>query len=222
MTTPETKEPTCSTREAAELLGIVERTVLLYIARGELQGRRTGRRWHVTRASVEKHPHFGTSADSPPLRPSRSPASVPPRPQRPLPNATASEFAAPLPAKRPRREWSFRNLRVLTELATLASRTTTALADLPTVPPRVIDLALVSAMEAARHGAAGFHAFVAKDKARLYARAREFVAMTAASLWIVADLSADRAEGLRLVAREYEALAPSLGALMRGAHAADA
>jgi excisionase family DNA binding protein len=215
MSKPEDTEALLSTREAAEMLGIVERTVLLHLARGELKGHRTGRRWRVSRASVEAHPNFRASSPTPTRRSRVDDAPT-------APTSPRAELSIALPPKRPRREWTFRNLRVLTDLTTLAARIATALAGLTQVPSVVTELALRSGLEAARHGAAGFHAFIKQEKVRLYSRAREHAAMAAASLWIVADLAHDRAEGLRLMAREYEEMAPGLGALMRTSSSADA
>lgn len=208
----------------SELLGVVERTVLLHLQHGELQGERRGRRWRITRESVEKHPNYRGEAprtDVVPPLPRRNP-----KPATEAPAARTTEPEAPLTApfdpKRPRREWTYHKLEVLHELAALATRTAHALRDLDAVPAAVVDMTLRAAMDAARHGAAGFHAFAKADKMRLYARAREHLAMTAASLDITADLAEGRGEGLRAMSREYESLAPRLGALLRGAGGRDA
>lgn len=210
-------DTTCSTREAAALLGVVERSIVLYLSRGELTGFRRGRSWRVSLASLHRHPHFGSAPEAPALPPRKTTPT--PEPAAPTPPPPLAE---PLPPKRARREWTYRNLRVLVELTDLASQVARALDDLPPPARPFVGPALDSAAEAVRHGAAGFHAFVARDKIRLYARAREHVAMTAASLWIVADLTADRADGLRRLARTYEQAAPGLGALMRSAGSSDA
>ena len=111
------ESPSCSSREAAELLGVVERTVLLYIERAELAAHRKGRRWLIARASVEKHPAYLArhKAAATPAAPAAQPTFDPSAP-------TPTQ----MPPKRPRGEWTFRNIRVLTELAALASRTSTS------------------------------------------------------------------------------------------------
>lgn len=241
-----TTDPWMTPQEAAATLGVVDRTILLYLQRNELSGERRGRRWKVARASVEAHALYrgAVSPPAPPtvrnertMAPTRSEATAPeasappaaPPPTRgrrraaiqgtPPPEATPD---GQLPPRSPRREWTFHMLDVLGALVALASRAHRALATVTTAPPKVLELAAVSAAESARYGAAGFHAFVRADKARLYGRCREHLAMTAATLDIVADLAEGRAEGLRALAREFERCSPRIGALTRKAGPRDA
>ena len=193
---------TLTTREAAALLGCAERTVLVRIQRGELKAERRGKAWHVDAASVQ----------------ARLPAQAP--------EALGQELR---PAKRDaatgdgtRRAFSYRNLNLLRALGDQATQVVRATTGLEDVPPEVRSAAVQAALQAAQLGAAGCHAFSPADKTRLYSRAREAAAMVAATLWVVADLAAGHAEGLRILAASYERSASSLGALMRRQHRDDA
>jgi excisionase family DNA binding protein len=223
-----------STREAASLLGCVERTVLLMIGRGEISADQKGHRWRVDLPSVELHPRFrGRSTPAPHAFPtpqsteqipsapepssSASPAPDPHRPSlaSPAPPTELADLTEGLSPKRPRREWTYRQIEVLRDLSTLAARLTVAVKPAAHEHPEAVAALLESAYEAARQGAAGFHAWADADKTRLYARAREHLAMTASMLWVLADLTRGHTEGLRLLATEYEQRAPALGGLMR-------
>ncbi len=182
-----------SSRQAALCLGVVERTVGLLIARNELRARREGRRWLIERASVEAHPRARSAT------PAMLGAGV-----------LRAEPEVPVRAR------SYRAIQALVALADLAVQVLRATED-SSIAADVIRVLRAAALDAAGLGAAGFHAYVPTDKARLYGAAREKVAVTAATLWIAADLAAERAEGLRELARAYESVAPSLGALLKSA-----
>jgi len=75
----------------------------------------------------------------------------------------------------------------------------------------------MSALDAVCQGAAGYHAWAESEKLRHYGRARENLAMTAASLWVFAELSPRQSDARRLLAHSYEEIAPGLGGLARRA-----
>lgn len=226
-----------STREASILLGCVERTVVLWLQQGALHGTRDGRRWMVDVASIERHPSYRRTHAPPALLESRPPQGSSPSATQSAPSPVAVASPAPDPRRpsgappdpphalgaldeelaprRPRKDWTFRSVNVLRELTTLAGRVCGALQALTDVAPAVLDAARLNAVDAASYGAAGYHAWVNTDKLRLYARARESAAMTAASLWVIADAARGKAEGLRAIAHEFEQLSPALGGLMR-------
>ena len=222
------QRPSVSSRDAASMLGVVERTVLLHLQQGLLKGSRHGRRWLVFVDSIQLHPNFVRRS-----LPALAMASAGPPPHTfpsapaPPPTAAADVAAAPpspvvhaplhesVPAKRPRRDWSFMDLTALRALTELATRVAQALSGAQELPPTVREGALGAALDAARHGAAGYHAWTAVDKTRLYARAREHLAMAAVSLRVAADLCDPPRDGLRVLALELEQLAPALGALAR-------
>lgn len=222
MSAAEPPRPAVSSRDAATMLGVVERTVLLHLQQGLLRGTRHGRRWLVFVDSIQLHPNF-VRRSLPALAMAQRPAAA--APQQPIiptdapPAAPAPIAHAPLhesvPAKRPRREWGFMDLTALRSLTELATRVARALSDAQELPPIIREGALTAALDAARDGAAGYHAWTAVDKTRLYARAREHLAMASVSLRVAANLCDPPRDGLRTLAVDLEQLAPSLGALAR-------
>jgi len=204
-----------TTREAAEQLGIAERTVLLWLGQGRLHGRREGKSWRIDAASVDamaaRTGHAETRRPHVPAAPAASP-----------PGASEEQRARTARPDRARRDYSFRDLSALATLADLAALVQKARCSAGDAAPGAAwAAALDAAIAAAQFGAAGYHAWAAPDKLRLYAQARERAAMAACGLWIVADSSEGRAEGLRLVATQLERTASTLGGLMRraGRHA---
>jgi excisionase family DNA binding protein len=186
-----------TTREAAARLGCAERTVVLWVAQGKLKGKREGKAWEISAESVERRAEKRPHAAAPP----------------PAPPAEADRPRAAKPAAD--RVYSYRNVPVLKGLAELCTGVHKALRAVDGVSSAAVAPVLEASMLAVQLGAAGYHAFVAGDKVRLYSRAREHAAMTAAGLWVLADLCDGRAEGLRILAASCEQAASALGGLMR-------
>lgn len=208
---PPAPPDTLSAREAALLLRIPERTVLYHLKRGVLRGVRDGRSWRVETASVHAHPAYHRHAASPR-------ATAEPLDDRDVAEAGDEPLASldePLPPKRARKSWSYRDLDVLQRLASLCVRVSRGLDGADEIPEVLRDATITAALECAQRGAEGFHAWAGDDKARLYAMAREGIARTALALRVIADLARPPRDGLRLLADEYESLAPALGGLLR-------
>jgi hypothetical protein len=202
-----------SVREAAQQLGCAERTVLLHLQKGILSGKKEGKAWLVSLASM-RHKQPARTVLPLPQEPAAEASGAANSAEMPHFSATNTASTSAMPQKK-RQHASFMDLSVLRILAELAVRTGTALSSLSNLPAPFIEGALRAALASAQCGAAGYHAFLAGDKLRLYAQAREQASMSAAALLILAESANGQAEGLRPLAAAFEDAAGGIGGLMR-------
>ena len=200
--------------EASKALGLPERTLRFKLKRGEIKGRRDGRRWLV---------EVGQAEPAPPVKPrpsgdkaSAPKASKPPEPARPGREAGKERSPETEEEADPDERWSYRSLVAFKALFPVAREALALLEEKADCCPEFVRReAQVRGMLALERLAAGYHAWRKPEKAGAYHAAREAAMAFSAALYLAGHLSDGKAEGLKLYAVKVERAGKKIAGLIR-------